>query len=125
MDALNTLMNAAQEFAAQLLVIALPVLAATAVGYLLTKTQDALQEFRNTASNEQRYLIEESARFIVQAAEQMKRAKVLPSSAEAKGWAVQALNDKLSRMGISLPVGEIANLIEAAVWEELNSHKKG
>lgn len=124
MEALNTLMLAAQEFAAQLLIIALPILAAACAGLVLAKTRDALAKMKLDANDNQRYLIETSAEFVVMAAEQMKRAKLLPTSAKAKGWAIQALNDKLGRHGISLPTVELADLIEAAVWTELNRDKR-
>ena len=118
---LETIFEALVKFAAELLMIALPVLA----GYLaviirrwiLLKLDQLRIKVQESSISLDDWALDRGVEIAVLAAEQLKNNRAIQ---DKKEWAVQQVMDYLLERGVVLPLDEIATAVEAAVYKEIN-----
>ena len=122
---LETIFEALVKFAAELLMIALPVLA----GYLaviirrwiLLKLDQLRIKVQESSISLDDWALDRGVEIAVMAAEQLKNNRAIQ---DKKEWAVQEVMNYLFERGVVLPLDEIATAVEAAVWREFNKDEK-
>ena len=119
MDSLNAVLSALAKFAEQLLIIALPILAAAATRWLHEKAQAEIAARKHDTIFG--YRIEDAAEFAVNAAEQALAGK---DGFSKKAYAIQAAQRWLKQFGVDVDVALIADAVEKAVYTEINRDKK-
>lgn len=113
MPELTTITNALADFAFRLLMIGLPIIAAAVARYIHAQSEIVLARLKQ----ENAYLVEVGTKIAVQMAQQLYDSGAIE---DRKDEAVAFLTDWLKTRGINLPVAEIEQTIEAAVYNEIN-----
>lgn len=99
----------------QVLVIVLPILVSVGIAWLLALV---VKEWQNVTTKYPAFaaIIDEYVPQVVAAAEQMRKAGLLPTGADAKAWAIKTMQGILDAHGASIiQVAPIEAAVEAAV----------
>jgi len=118
-EILKVALDALSVFLQTVLQYALPVLASLAAAWLVAAVKVKWQEWKekHTASAE---VLASIAKIAVQAAEQMKLNQVID---DKKAYALEVVENYLTKLGLKLDVDSIEAAVEAAVMEQFNKEK--
>ena len=118
---LQPILDALATFAAQVLVIVLPVLASLAAAWLVAQIKMKIEQIKDTKYGGVGYALESAVNMAVSAAEQTFKS----GEGKAKKDAAVALATAyLKARGVKLDVALIEGAVEAAVFDELTKFKE-
>lgn len=120
---LQPILDALATFAAQVLVIVLPVLASLAAAWLVAQIKMKIEQIKDIKYGGVGYALESAVNMAVSAAEQTFKGGEGKAKAK-KDAAVALATAYLKARGVKLDVALIEGAVEAAVFDELTKFKE-